>query len=70
MTVRTMTNTVRRREVSDNVRRKVSRFRRRRRRIEKDNNVERVRTVRTEDGSGKDHLPSIMHCETQCFIHT
>jgi hypothetical protein len=55
MTVRTMTNTVRRREVSENVRREV-RVRIRRSRIEKDsgdsgdsgdNNVERERTVRT-----------------------
>ena len=75
MTVRTMTNTVRRREVRENVRREVRVGRRRRRsrsRIEKDigdsgdNNMER--TVRTEEDSGKD-TPSI-HCETQCFSHT
>ena len=73
MTVRTMTNTVRRREVSENVRREVRvRRKRSRSRIEKDsgdsgdNNLER--TVRTEEDSGKD--TPFIHCETQCFSHT
>lgn len=76
MTVRTMTNTVRRREVSENVRREVRvRRKRSRSRIEKDigdsgdNNVER--TVRTEEDSGSGKDTPFIHCETQCSaIHS